>query len=184
GASAGVIAPLLNRVVVDRSWLKAVLPSCPNYFIGAGLAVGLVELLNRGRLDVLPVAAVPLYCVYRAYCRDVKRLEDEYRRREVIESLNEGMSVVDNNGRVMLWNETLERMMDCPRERALGRHLAGAVPVLGQTQLPRAIADVVTSRRPRALRRLELPSAAGVRIFEVKLLPVAGGVTLLWHDLT
>src|SRR6185436_3935700 len=29
-----------------------------------------------------------------------------------------------------------------------------------------------------------LPTSSGPRIFAVKILPVAGGVTLLWHDIT
>ena len=32
--------------------------------------------------------------------------------------------------------------------------------------------------------RVELPSPAGTRILEIKILPVADGVTLLWHDVT
>ena len=51
------------------------------------------------------------------------------------------MSVVDGNGRITLWNDALERILDCPRERALGRSLAGAVPALGKTDLPRAISE-------------------------------------------
>ena len=34
------------------------------------------------------------------------------------------------------------------------------------------------------MARIELPSPAGARILQVKMLPVADGVTLLWHDVT
>ena len=81
--------------------------------------------IDQGLLEVLPVAAVALYFVYRGYSASVNRLEEEYRRREVIESLGEGMSFVDSNGCVTLWNDALERMLGCPRERALGRLLTG-----------------------------------------------------------
>jgi diguanylate cyclase (GGDEF)-like protein/PAS domain S-box-containing protein len=183
-AAAEVIKPLLTKQPVDRSWPKSVLRGCPGYFIGASLAVGVAEVIDHRMWEVLPVAAVPLYFAYHAYCVHVSRLEEEHRRREVIESLDQGMSVVDSNGLVTLWNDALERILGCPRERALGRSIVGAMPALGKTDLPRAIDDALTDRSPRTLAHLGLPSAAGARILEVRVLPVAGGVTLLWHDVT
>jgi diguanylate cyclase (GGDEF)-like protein/PAS domain S-box-containing protein len=183
-ASAEVIGPLVARESVNRSWPKSILRECPNYFIGAGLAVGLVEVIDHRVWEVLPAAAVPIYFVYRAYCEHASRLEDEHRRREVIESLDQGMSVVDSNGRVTLWNDALERIVGCPRERALDRSLVDAVPVLSNTELPRAINDALKTRSPRTLSHVGLPSAAGALILQVKILPVAGGVTLLWNDVT
>ena len=126
--SVEVIAPLLNRSAISRSWPPAVLHHYPDYFIGASLAVGLVEIVNRGMWELLPVAAIPLYCAYRVRCAQVNRFEDEFRRREVIESLTQGMAVIDGAGRVVLWNDALERITDCPRERVLGRALASVMP--------------------------------------------------------
>jgi diguanylate cyclase (GGDEF)-like protein/PAS domain S-box-containing protein len=183
-ASAEVIVPLVTRQPVNRSWPKSVVGEGPNYFIGASLAVGLVEVTDHRMWEVLPVAAVPVYFAYRAYCAYLNRFADEHRRREVIEFLDEGMSVVDSSGRVTLWNEALERIVGCSRERALGRSIVGAAPILAQTELPRAINDALTNRSPRTLAHLGLPSAAGVRILQVKIVPVVGGVTLLWQDVT
>ena len=97
------------------------------------------EAVSAGRVDRTGVAAVPLFFAYRAYSAHVSRLEEEYRRGEVVESLDQGMCVVDSNGLVTLWNDALERILDCRRERALGRSLAGALPALARTELPRAI---------------------------------------------
>ncbi len=182
--SAEVIAPFLTRQPVSRSWLKKGLRECPIYVIGAGLAVGLVELIDHRMWQVLPVAAVPMYFAYRAYCDHMSQLDDKHRHREVIESLDHGMSVVDGNGQVTLWNDALERMVGCPRERVLGRSLVRAVPALAKTELPRAIGDVLKDRSARTLTAVALPSAAGTRILQIKILPVVGGVTLLWHDVT
>ena len=182
--SAEVIAPLVNKSAINRAWPKALLVNAPNYFIGASVAVGLIEILDHRMWELLPVVAVPLYCAYRAYCGDVNRLEHEYRRREVLESVNQGMSVLDSLGRVTLWNDALERITGCPRDRAIGRPLAGAIPSLNQTPLPKAVQEALTSRSPRTLTHLGLPSASAARILEVKILPVADGVTLLWHDTT
>jgi diguanylate cyclase (GGDEF)-like protein/PAS domain S-box-containing protein len=183
-ALADIIVPFCTRQPVDRSWPKSLLQGCPNYCVGASLAVGFVEVIDDRNWQVLLVAAGPLYFAYRAYSAHVNGLEEERRRREVIESLDQGMSVVDSSGRVTLWNDALERILGCPRERALGRSLASAMPVLGKTELPRAITDALTSRSPRTLTHLGLSAAAGPRILEVKILPVVDGVTLLWHDVT
>ena len=183
-ALADIIVPFCTKQPVNRSWPRNILRGCPNYFIGASLAVGLVEVIDHRNWQVLPVAAVPLYFAFRAYCAHVNRLDEEHRRREVIESLDQGMSVVDSNGQVTLWSDALERILDCPRERALGRAVAVAVPALSKTELPRAIDAALTDRSPRTLAHLGLSAAAGARILQVKILPVAGGVTLLWHDVT
>ena len=183
-ASAEIVVPFFTKQPINRSWPKSLLRGCPSYFIGASLAVGLVEVIDHRMWEVLPVAAVPLYFAYRAYSAHVNRLEEEHRRLEVIDSLDQGMSVVDSNGLVTLWNDALERILDCPRERALGRSLAAAVPVLAKTDLPRAISEALTSRTPLTLAHLGLPPAAGARTLHVRILPVVGGVTLLWHDVT
>jgi diguanylate cyclase (GGDEF)-like protein/PAS domain S-box-containing protein len=182
--AAEIILPLFARQPVNRSWPKSLLGGAPNYFLGASLAVAIVEVIDHRLWEVLPVAALPLYFGYRAHCAHVNRLEEDHRRREVIESLDQGMSVVDGNGRVTLWNDGLERILGCRRERALGRSLVGAVPALAKTELPRAIADALTNRSPRTLAQLRLPLEAGARILQVRILPVVGGVTLLWHDVT
>ena len=183
-ASAEILLPLVTRQPINRSWLTSLLRGCPNYFIGASLAVGIVEVIDHRVWEVLPVAAVPLYFAYRAYRAHMTRLDEEHRRREVIESLDQGMSVLDTNGRITLWNDALERIMDCPRQRALGRSLTAAVPALGKTDLPRAISETLTTRTPRTLAHLGLPPEAGARILQVRILPVVGGVTLLWQDVT
>jgi diguanylate cyclase (GGDEF)-like protein/PAS domain S-box-containing protein len=183
-AAAEVVGPRVMGQTIDRSWSKSILRDYPGYFIGASLAVGVVEAIDRGVWEVLPFAAVPLYFIYAAHCSEMNRLEEEHRRREVIQSLDEGMCVVDNDGRVTLWNDSLERILGCPRERALDRSLVEAVPGLSRTDLPRAIGDALTHRCPRTLAQLGLSSAAGARILEVRILPVVGGMTLLWHDVT
>jgi diguanylate cyclase (GGDEF)-like protein/PAS domain S-box-containing protein len=183
-AAAEVLWPLVARASINRSWHKCILLECPNYFIGAGLAAAIAEVIDHRMWQVLPAAAVPLYFAYRAYCEYASRLEEEHRRREVIESLDQGMSVVDHNGRITLWNDALERIAGCQREQALDRLLVDAMPALAHTELPRAISEALKTRSPQTLSHVGLPSAAGGRILQVKLLPVAGGVTLLWHDVT
>ena len=182
-ASTEIIVPLFARQPINRLWPRSVIMGCPNYFIGASLAVGLVEVIDRQLWRVLPVAAVPLYFGYHAYCAHVNRVEEEHRRREVIEALNQGMSVVDSNGKITLWNDGLEQILGCTRERALGRSVVDAAPALAKTDLPRAIEGVLTDGTARTVA-VRLSSAASARILRVRILPVVGGMTLLWDDVT
>ncbi len=55
------------------------------------------------------------------------RLEYEHRHREIIESLNEGMAVIDHQGMVTLWNDALERMVGTSRAKAVGQPLLSVV---------------------------------------------------------
>ena len=77
-----------------------------------------------------------------------------------------------------------ERILSCPRERALGRSLVVAVPGLAKTDLLRAIDEALTEQSPRTLTQLGLTTAGRARILQVRVFPVAGGATLLWLDVT
>jgi diguanylate cyclase (GGDEF)-like protein/PAS domain S-box-containing protein len=182
--SAEIVVPFIASQPINRSWPQSMLRGCSSYFIGASLAVGLVEVIDHRMWEVVPVAAVPLYFACRAYAAHVNRLEEEHRRREVIDSLDQGMSVVDGRGMVTLWNDVLERILGCPRERALGRSLVDAAPALAKTELPRALNEALIQRTARTLAPLRLSSAADARILQVSIRPVSSGATLLWHDVT
>jgi diguanylate cyclase (GGDEF)-like protein len=181
-AATELLLPMLAEQAIDGTWPKSLLTVGPSYVMGTAIAVGLAEMFERRAWDVLAVAAFPLLLLYRAYDGHLSRCADDGRRREVTESLGEGMCVVDAMGRVVLWNDTLETMADCPRDRALGCQLEHAVPALG-SQLQRALDDASTSRGAQTLV-VSLPSPGGPRILDVKVLPVEGGLTLLWRDAT
>ena len=182
--SAEVARPLLRRQPVARSWPARIVLDAPIYFTGAAIAVGLVEIIDHRAWGLLPVAAVPLYCALRTYGEYVGQLDAEHRRREVVDSLDQGMCVVDNDGRVTLWNQGMERIIGVRRRQALGDTLVGAIPVLGTSELPKALAEVVKDRTPRGIPQLRLSTGPGARILHVKMLPVSNGVTLLWQDVT
>ena len=135
----------------------------PIYFTGAGIAVGLVEIIDHRVWELLPVAAVPLYCALRTYGDYVGQLDAEHRRREVIESLDQGMCVVDGGGRLTLWNDALERIVGVRREQALGDSLVGAMPALGTTELPRALTEALKEQTPRTIPQLRLSSGPASR---------------------
>jgi diguanylate cyclase (GGDEF)-like protein/PAS domain S-box-containing protein len=184
GALADVAVPLISRRTFDRSWPRRALAGCPIYLLGACAAAALVQVIDHRLWDLAPVVAASLFFAYRTYADYVHRIEEQHRRREVIDYLEQGMSVLDGDGRVTLWNDALERMLQCSSSRAVGRALTDAVPALARTELPRTIKETVADRTPRTLNHLRLSSDIDPRIVQVKVLPVAGGVTLLWHDVT
>ena len=125
-----------------------------------------------------------MYCALRTYGEYVDQLDAEHRRREVVESLDQGMCVVDSNGRLTLWNDPLERIVGVRRSQALGDTVVGAMPALGTTDFPKVLAEALKDRTPRTVPHLRLSSGPASRVLQVKLLPVSNGMTLLWQDVT
>jgi diguanylate cyclase (GGDEF)-like protein/PAS domain S-box-containing protein len=184
GALADFVVPILTSHPPSRSWWQNPFRGCSIHLVGATVAAVLVVVLDQRMWELLPVAGGALFFAYQTYADYVNRLEEEHHRHEVIAFLEDGMSVVDHDGRVTVWNGALERMLGCSRSRALGQPVDLAVPSLGRTDLPRAIKDTLADGKPRAIADIALPSASGARTLQVKVLPVADGVTLLWHDVT
>jgi diguanylate cyclase (GGDEF)-like protein/PAS domain S-box-containing protein len=183
-ALAEIVMPLIAGQPINRSWAGIVLRDCPHHVIGAGLAVGLLEIIDHGLWGVVPVAALPLFFAHRAYCAHVSQIEYERRSQGVIESLDEGLAVIDGRGVITLWNHALERMVDCTRSQALGRPLIQALAVLKNSGLQRTIDDAIEHQSPRAQLLYGVLSAAGARILQVTIRPTDGGTTLLWRDVT
>ena len=184
GILANVLVPLATRRTFDRTWPSRAFDGSPVYLLGACVAAALVQLIDRRMWDLTPIAAAALFFAHRTYDDYVRRLEEDQRRREVIDYLEQGMSVVDTDGKVTLWNDALERLLQCGSDRALGRAFVDAVPALARTELPRAIKDTIADGRERTLNQVRLLTGAHTRIVQVKVLPVAGGVALLWQDVT
>jgi diguanylate cyclase (GGDEF)-like protein/PAS domain S-box-containing protein len=181
---SGVARRIVARQPINRAWLQGALKGCPSYVVGAGVAVGFAHLVGNRSWEILPAAALPLYFLHRLYCDYGNRLLDEQRRREIIPALAEGISIVDGGGRVTHWNDALERILSCTRERAIGRSLAAAVPALGKTSLPAHIEEALQTRAPRTATISLSTTAGGSRVMQIALVPVVDGLTLVWHDAT
>jgi diguanylate cyclase (GGDEF)-like protein/PAS domain S-box-containing protein len=195
-AAAVLVYFLMNTVLVAvavalstfqpvlRVWQQNFLWGGPSYFVSAGVAVLLVEVVAHQMWAFLPFVALSAYLTYRAYGVYVGRLQEDHRHREVIESLNEAMAVIQRDGRVTLWNETLERTLGVPREQALGRPLLEAVPVLAATTLPKLIEAVQESGQADTIEQFPFERQGERRILQLRLFPFLGGVTVFWNDIT
>ena len=184
GALASLVVPFILRRPIDRTWRSRALAGCSLYLLGAGLAAAIVAVIDRRLWDFAPVVAVALVLAYQIYADYVHRLEEGRRRGEVIDYLEQGMSVLDYDLRVTMWNDALERMLRYPRAQALGQPLTTILPALARTELPAAIQQTLDDRTGRILNHLRMADSNGMRIVQVKILPVAEGVSLLWQDVT
>jgi diguanylate cyclase (GGDEF)-like protein/PAS domain S-box-containing protein len=181
--AADVVIPLVSRAPID--WhIPSCLHRCPSYFVGASVAVGLVEVIDHRMWEVLAVAAVPLYFAYRVYAIYVTRLGEEHRRWDIVNALEQGMCVIGATGSVTLCNDALERIVGCPRRKIVGRSLATAIPALAKSDLPRAVSEALIHRRAATLPNVSLPTTHGARVLQVKVVPGGDDVTLLWYDVT
>jgi diguanylate cyclase (GGDEF)-like protein/PAS domain S-box-containing protein len=176
--------PLLTKQPIHRAWAKRVGRGCPLYVIGASTAAAVAVLIEQRMWTVLPVVGASLALGYQIYVDYVERLEEGRQRGEVLEFLEQGMSVLDHDGRITLWSDAAERVVGCTRESVLGQLLDDAVPALGRTDLPRVIKETIGDGKTRTIAHLSIPSAAGTRLLQVKVIAVPQGVTLLWHDIT
>jgi diguanylate cyclase (GGDEF)-like protein/PAS domain S-box-containing protein len=183
GAIALAVA-LSTYQPLRRVWSENFLWGGPSYFVGAAVSGLIAEIIGKQLWTLVPVAAIPLYVTFRAYRAFAGRLEDEHRHREVIESLNEGMAVVQSDGRIALWNDALERIMGVPRERAIGRTLVDAVPELAATMVPHVIRAVLESGRTESIEHLAIHRAGARRILQVRVFVFMNGVTVFWNDIT
>jgi diguanylate cyclase (GGDEF)-like protein/PAS domain S-box-containing protein len=181
---ADLIVPRVTRLPATRSWPRHVLRGCPSYFIAAGVSAALVETIAHRTWTILPVAALPLYFSWRAYIAHADQFARHHRRLDATAAPDYAVCIVDDNGRVTLWNDALIRLVDCPRDRALGHPLVIAMPALTQSELPGAIQDSLINRTPRTLPHLRLRSVEGARVLNVTILPDTEGVMVLWQDVT
>jgi PAS domain S-box-containing protein len=111
----------------------------------------------------------------------------ESRMREVIESINEGMCVIGADQQIELWNHAAETSWQKSRGEVLGKNLFDAFPGLTGTPLPGAIAASNSSGEGGTPFELSLDVRAedGIsEIFEVRVFPFEGGVTIFFNDVT
>jgi diguanylate cyclase (GGDEF)-like protein/PAS domain S-box-containing protein len=183
-AAIALAIALSMRQRVYRVWEEGFLWAGPTYFVGVIVSVVIAEVGATRMWDFLPIAVVPVYVLYRAYTTFARRVEEEHRHREVIESLNEGMAVVQSDGFIALWNDSLERIMGVPRQDALGRTLTEAVPELARTQLPHVIARVLENGASERIEYLAIERNGRRLMFDVRVFVFTNGVAIFWSDVT
>jgi diguanylate cyclase (GGDEF)-like protein/PAS domain S-box-containing protein len=152
--------------------------------MAASAAALVVQAISHHQWGLLGVVLLPSYWVFRVLS-DVARKDQIVENREaVIESLQEGVCVIDLDGRIAMWNAALERMLNCPRAQAIGRSLDRAVPMLADTSVANAVGAALAGGSDSGVLRLMLPAAAGAAVLQIRIVPNRRNVMLIWQDVT
>jgi len=183
GFAAAVAEPIAAKQPVARSWWKDILSGVQPQVVGAAAAIGCAALVEQRAWELLFVSTVPMVFAYRIYKAHVDRLCEEEHHRAVANASDQGMCILDDEGQITLWSDATERILECPRERAIGRPLTVAVRALEKTDLPKAISGAQNTQSVKTLPDVVLRTE-NPRVLDVRIVPASGGVTLLWHDVT
>jgi diguanylate cyclase (GGDEF)-like protein/PAS domain S-box-containing protein len=187
-AVAGIVneglVPLVTRQPGNPGWLNDVLARFEVYVIGASIAVGLVELVELRMWETMAIAAVPMFLAYRRHADHTHRAAHDHRRKEVLEAIDEGLAVVGRTGHITLWNDSVERLLGVSSDHAVGCELTVAVPALAKTELARAVSEACAGRSHQTTLQVTLPGTPAVRVFQVKVIAVRDGATMVWQDVS
>jgi len=179
-----IVVPLVTQQPINLTWLNNPLRGSPDFILGGTVATLIAEAIDERMWTVLLVAAIPLHFAYRAYNTHLERRDREHRRHQLMESVDQGICMVDGSGLVTFWNDALERILGCRREDAMGCSILGVVPELRQTEFPQAVSGAIATGATHTCSRFRLPSRTGIRLLQVRILPDADGATVLWNDHT
>ena len=180
---ANVVVPLFRTRSVNRTWSKWAIQGCSTFLVGAGLAAAAAEAIDHGSWGLLVVAILSVTFAYRMYADYVAGLDQEDRDRKVVAIRTEGVCVVDRDTRITFWDPSLECLLECPRERALGRTVADAISASRKTDLPGAMKETLMDRTSRTIS-VRLAFATRDRVLSVQILPSGDGLSLVWQDVT
>jgi PAS domain S-box-containing protein len=110
----------------------------------------------------------------------------------LLESIGEGLLVLDRGWRVAYANAAAERMTGTRREALLGAEVWELFPTLRGTPVEEAWRGVMEARRPTALRTVPLPRRPGgatAAVFDARVYPVdaqasagGGGIVVLFAE--
>jgi diguanylate cyclase (GGDEF)-like protein/PAS domain S-box-containing protein len=183
-ASVTFVSRSIRSRSLDRSWMETIPRDARNYVMAASAVALLLDSISNYQWGLLAFLLLPLYFVFRTVHDATLKDQLSEHRESVIESLEEGVCVVDMRGRVTMWNAALERMLNCPSEQAIDCPLTRAVPMLADTSVARAVDAAIAGGSDSGVLRLMLPAAAGAATLQVRVVPNRRTVMLIWQDVT
>jgi PAS domain S-box-containing protein len=142
-------------------------------------------LLTIGSYIGIAVENARLYNSLEQKATQIERLKDF--SENIVESLNIGVLTLDLEDRVESWNPQLVRLLEIPRERAVGRRLADVLP----PDLTAELASRSTEDRVSGIYKFHLRTPAGRHaVINVSIAPLVGktgariGRLILLDDIT
>jgi PAS domain-containing protein len=131
-----------------KVWGYHVLRDGWGQLIGGSVTAAVFAELAGYRMWALAVLILPAVTAVWAVTGSSRRHERKPGPHQPIRSFDDGMTVLDREGRVTGWDHGLERVLGSSREDVLGRGLLDAVPMLAETMVPQMISTVLASGEP------------------------------------
>jgi diguanylate cyclase (GGDEF)-like protein/PAS domain S-box-containing protein len=171
--------------VLALVWLKNFVWSGPTYFVGASVAAVLAAAADHRLWVWVALGTVPAFLIYRAYGVYLGNVdESDSPPADAVESLDQGMAVINREGRVVRWDDALEGILGCSREVALGRPLLECVPAVADTMMPHVISTVLATGECSVVEHIALRCEDTRKVLQFRVTPFESGVSVFWHDVT
>lgn len=131
---------------------------------------------------VLLLAAGAIFILHRHRIRGAQ--QSEQLLHDVFESINEPIFVLNQDGRVRIWNTASRVRMGRQQEEVAGQVFDEAFPALRDSELARAIATVNLASGPWIIPQATLSELQGDIEYEVRVFPFRRGLTVYARDIT
>ncbi len=185
---------LTSRESVGPVWQKNFLWSAPSYYIGAGLAVVIVELSQGGLQWWAVIFSVPVYLTYRSFRAYADRIADEQRQvRELadvqlatIEALALAIEAKDRTShdhlrRMQAYSEGLARAMGLTEPEIRGVKTAAMLHDIGNLAVPEHILSKTGRLSDEEYSRLKIHPRVGAEIIRAVPFPYPVASLILAH---
>ena len=183
-----------SRESMPQIWQKNFVWSVPGYYIGAGLAVVIVELSQAGLQWWAVVFAMPVYLMYRSFRAHSDRIVDEQRQvRELadvqlatIEALALAIEAKDCTGRdhlrrMQAYSEGLARAVGLPEPEIRGVKTAAMLHDIGNLAVPEHILSKSGRLTDEEYNRLKVHPGVGAEIIKCVRFPYPVASLILSH---
>ncbi|MCX6544787.1 MAG: diguanylate cyclase [Acidobacteria bacterium] len=179
---------------MSRVWRKQLLWGVPSYYIGAGLAIVIVELSQAGLQWWAVISAVPVYLMYRSFRTYSDRIVDEQRQvRELadvqlgtIEALALAIEAKDCTSRdhlrrMQAYAEGLARAIDLTEPEIRGVKTAAMLHDIGNLAVPEHILSKSGRLSDEEYNRLKVHPGVGAEIIRSVRFPYPVASLILSH---
>jgi PAS domain S-box-containing protein len=178
-------APAFTRVRDDVATLKQIYQDRASANLGRAEALSsrsILKLVVILGLTLLAAAVANRTLEKKAVWQVIQA--SEARLREIIESINEGMFVINRDGCVELWNCAAERIAGRRREEVLHRPWAEIFPRAAVLPLAGAIDEAARRGQTSVPTDLLFDGPKGPGVFEARVFPFTDGITVFFRDIT
>jgi PAS domain S-box-containing protein len=130
--------------------------------------------------------AITEICLTIAEITYLKQAENRLRETagqltHIMESITEGMIILDRNWKITYANQSAERILRIPREAVIGQELWGSVPAFGEDVFQQKLQKVMSAQLAAHFEGFE---PVRKRWYELSAYPISSGMSVYFNDIT